>query len=55
MDDQPDLEEGSSTLYGTSSMTVSDESKKTRSVIWTHFSWDRVKNKAKCNYCGLVG
>lgn len=55
MDDQPDSEETTSTLYyETTSPIISNESKKTRSVIWTHYSWDPVINRAKCNYCRSV-
>jgi hypothetical protein len=29
-----------------------NEKKKKRSDIWIHYTWDDIKSKAKCNYCG---
>jgi hypothetical protein len=33
-------------------ISISNESKKTRSEIWIHYNWNNIKSKAKCNYCG---
>jgi hypothetical protein len=29
-------------------------SKKRRSDVWIHYTWDNIKSKAKCNHCGQV-